>query len=80
MRLIAIIVSAVTLVYLVYGFVIDHQVQQRAEQVIKSPVLVTPAYISDTPLQVEQIWQQLKDERIKAKEPVEKEISDPLKK
>jgi len=78
MRLIAIIVSVVTLVSLVYSFVLEHQGQQRVEQVINSPVLVTPAYISDTPLQVEQVWQQLKDERLKAKEPAEKETVDPI--
>jgi hypothetical protein len=78
MRLIAIIVSAVTLVYLVYSFVIEHQEQQRTEQAIKSPVLVIPAYISDTPLLVEQVWQDLKDERRKAKAPIEKEFTDPL--
>jgi len=79
MKLVAIFMSAVTLVYLVYSFILEQQFDHIVEKTTSSPTLVTPAYISNTPLTVERVWQELKAERIKAKQPVEKNKNNSLK-
>jgi len=63
MRLIATFLSVLTLVYLTYNFIIEQKVNQTTEKTLTPPTLVVPAYISDTPLMVEQVWQQLKAKR-----------------
>ncbi len=63
MRLIATFLSVLTLVYLTYSFIIEQKANQTTEKMITPPTLVVPAYISDTPLVVEQVWQQLKAKR-----------------
>lgn len=79
MRAIAVFLSVVTLIYLTYSFIIGQKANKITEKALNSPKLVVPAYISDTPLMVEEIWQQLKAERIKAKQPVDKVDSSSLK-
>ncbi|MCP4990440.1 MAG: hypothetical protein GY928_31705 [Colwellia sp.] len=70
MRLISILLSVVTLVYLSLLFVNQDSSDSIETYTANSPILVIPAYISDAPLEVEKVWQQLKAERIKAKQPV----------
>jgi|GEM_PF-4365564 len=79
MRLIAIFISVITALYLAYAFIVAQQARQVTAQVITAPKQVIPAYISNTPLLVEQVWQQLKTDRIKVKQPVEKVEKNALK-
>jgi hypothetical protein len=61
------------LVTLTYLFFIEEKTGKNTGKIVKVTELVIPAYISDTPLEVELVWQQLKADRIKAKQPVEYE-------
>ncbi len=79
MKLVATFLSMLTLVYLTFTFVVDQQASHTTDQKSKSPVLVLPAYTSDTPLVVETIWQQLKADRLKAKQPGTRKIDEALK-
>ena len=79
MRVIAIFLAVVTLIYLSYSFITEQESNKTTENALSSPTLITPAYISETPLTVEQVWQELKAERIKAKQPVEKKEDNSLK-
>jgi hypothetical protein len=69
MRLIAILLSVMMLVSLTYTFISQDSLSQLSEQSSNSSKLIIPAYISDTPLEVEKVWQQLKADRIKAELP-----------
>lgn len=80
MRVIAIFMSVLTLSYLLYSFIIDQQASQVAQHSLGSPKWVVPANISSIPLKVETVWQQLKADRIKAKQPIEKVKQDSLQK
>lgn len=79
MKVIAIFLSVLMLIYLTYTFVVEDKSSQKSEQVLKTSRLVEPAYISDARLEVEQVWQQLKADRIKAKQPIEDKVDNELK-
>lgn len=79
MKLVAIAASVLTLIYLSYSFLAAKQVSQSNHSVVKTLKSVTPAYISDSHLLVEQVWLQLKAERIKAKQTVDKKDSKATK-
>lgn len=79
MRLAATCLSVITALYLIYAFITEQQGSQDSVQVVTSPKQVVPAYISDTPLLVEQVWQKLKADRIKAAQPIQKADNDVLK-
>jgi hypothetical protein len=79
MRFVAIFLSLVMLVTLTYQFFIEGKAIQNKDKIVKITELVIPAYISDTPLEVERVWQQLKAKRIKAEQPVEVKSDKSLK-
>jgi hypothetical protein len=76
MRFVSILLSIVTLMYLGYLFVNDEKSDRIETYTAKNPKLVIPAYISDTKLEVEKVWQQLKADRIKSKQPVKDNIDE----
>jgi hypothetical protein len=69
MRLVSILLSAITLMYLGILFVNEEKSDRIEAYTANTPKLVIPAYTSDTQLEVEKVWQQLKADRIKAKQP-----------
>ena len=79
MRLIATFLSVLVLLYLTYTFVVEEKSNQKPEQAFKTPILIEPAYISSTPLEVERVWQQLKADRLKSKQPVQDKTDEILK-
>ena len=79
MRIIAVLLSVVMLITLTYLFFIEEKTGQNTEKTSRVTELIIPAYISDTPLEVERVWQQLKADRIKAKQLVEDKTDKTLK-
>jgi hypothetical protein len=65
----AFLLSAITLIYLSYTLIVE----TKSNELIKPPQkifrLVIPAYISDTPLEAELKWKQLKSDRNKVQKP-----------
>ena len=79
MKFVTICLSVVTLMYLSYMFVIEDKSSQNTDKTLSQSHLIAPAHISDTPLEVEKVWHQLKADRVKAKQPVEDAVDDALK-
>jgi len=70
MRLIAICLSVVTLVYLTYTFFLQTSTNEVAAQKTNTSELIVPAYTNETQLEAEKTWQKLKNDRIKAAQPI----------
>lgn len=79
MKFVTIGFSVLTLMYLSYMFIIEDKPNQDAGKTLSQSNLITPAYISDTPLEVEKVWHQLKADRAQAKQPVGDVVDNALK-
>jgi hypothetical protein len=77
MRAIALCISTLTFLWLIYDFVLSQKHNKVILYKASEPQLVEPAHISTSLLAVEQRWQQLKTERTKPKEPLPK-VQDTL--